>query len=217
MPRRALVLLAACGHAAPAPAPAACAAVHSLTPIGGYFDGARVHTGLYWTCELPDRVVLVSQTMPPVTGEAVSIPRTSPAQLRRAPLAPASACTDPCDHDGYAGCSLKETCTLASPIATITTGVPSDSPFGVVRSVDGVACAAADGVIASCDTPAHAVTVRAAACGRFTATLDGRALDATAKGNHFSFGDATLTFDPAGSLTVNGRREPCDAFALSSF
>jgi hypothetical protein len=211
--KRLVLALAACGH--PAAPSKTCPAVHSITPIGGYFDGARVHTGLYWTCELPDRVVLVSQTMPPVTGEAVSIPRTSPAQLRRAPLAPASSCTDPCDHDGYAGCSLKETCTLASPIATITTGVPSDSPFGVARSVDGAAGAPADGVIAMCDTAAHTITIRAATC--LTATLDGRTLPATATGHAFSFGDATLTFDPAGSLTVDGNREPCDAFALAPF
>src|SRR5690348_12699546 len=101
MRRSALALLVACAHHAPAPT--------CPTTTGD------------WVCELPDRVVLVSQFRAgaPITGEVTSIPRRGPPM--RAPLLPTSSCTDPCDDDGYAGCSMKETCTLDSSIATITT------------------------------------------------------------------------------------------------
>jgi hypothetical protein len=144
--------------------------------IVGFHDGAKVATGPYWYCDLPDRVVLVDPTQKGTkwTGEVVSIPRATPDKLTRSKVARGSSCTDPCGNDGWAGCSEQTTCTVRSKVAGaqyVQTGYPTSQPFGAIHTIGdkakgGAWCAPAElqGVFAICSTPTRTIEVRVDGC-----------------------------------------------------
>jgi hypothetical protein len=161
--------------------------VRPADALSGFVEPAGPQRGPYWVCDLPDRIVLVDHTTDRkghFTGEAITIPRTAPADLARARLGRTSACTDPCGAagEGAAGCSERAACELTSPLAgarDIVAGSPEDGPLGSLVAVDGDACAPMPDsrVIAMCATTTRTVFVTTEPCGEGTLEVDAEVFD----------------------------------------